>query len=180
MGIKLSTAAPLRGDKRWHFIQRAHDIRVATVAADEPIYVTALWFVVKDRKIYLPLDQANRHVQNLERDGRLSGVIDEGHSLADVRGVNIEGTATPVDDDEMAAELEELVLEKYFYPGDPYLEEYVNFGQYNHRKFYEVVPTRMWGWDLREATVLASSERRTLPDSFFEGSDNGNRTNGDA
>lgn len=173
MGIKLSSAAPLRGAKRWHFIQRAHDIRVATVGAEGPIYVTALWFVVNDRKLYLPLDQANRHVKNLESDGRLSAVIDEGHSLADVRGVNIEGTAVPVDDPAFAAELEELVLEKYFYPGDPYIEEYVNFGEYNHRKFYEIVPDRMWGWDLREATVLASSERRVLPDFFFESNGTG-------
>ena len=178
MGIKLSTAAPLRGAKRWHFITRAHDIRVASVAGDEHIYVTALWFVVKDQKIYLPLDQANRHVKNLEKDGRLSAVVDEGHSLADVRGVNIEGTAVLVEDPALAAELEELVLEKYFYPGDPYIEEYVNFGQYNDRKFYEVVPDRMWGWDLREATLLASSERRVLPDFFFES--DGNGSNGSA
>ncbi|MFN8162555.1 MAG: pyridoxamine 5'-phosphate oxidase family protein [Solirubrobacterales bacterium] len=173
MGIKLSSAAPLRGAKRWHFIERCHEIRVATVAADEPIYVTALWYVVKDRKIYLPLDQANRHVKNLQNDGRLSAVVDAGDSLADVRGVNIEGTATEVTDPELARELEELVLDKHFYPGDPYIEEYVNFGEYNHRKFYEIVPDKIWGWDLREATLLASSERRVLPDVFFESNGSG-------
>ncbi|MFN8160244.1 MAG: pyridoxamine 5'-phosphate oxidase family protein [Solirubrobacterales bacterium] len=168
MGIRLSIAAPLRGAKRWHFIERCHEIRVATVSAAEPIYVTALWYVAKDRTIYVPFDQANRHVRNLRSDGRLSAVIDAGESLADVRGINIEGTAAEVSDPELGRELEEMVLEKYFYPGDPYIEEYVNFGEYNHRRFYEVRPDKMWGWDLREATLLASGERRVLPDSFFE------------
>lgn len=178
MGIKLSSAAPLRGAKRWDFIERCHEIRVATVAGDEPIYVTPLWFAVKDRKIYLPLDQANRHVKNLQNDGRLSAVIDYGSSIASAGGVNIEGTAKEVTDPKLAAELEEMVLNKHFYPGDPYIEEYVNFGEYNHRKFYEIVPDRMWGWDIREATVFAASERRVLPDSFFES--NGSGTSGKA
>ena len=90
------------------------------MAGDEPIYVTALWYVVHDRKIYLPLDQANRHVKNLDGGGRLSAVVDDGHSIADVRGVNIEGTAVAVTDPEFIEELEELVLQKYFYAGDPY------------------------------------------------------------
>lgn len=177
-GIKLSSAAPLRGAKRWHFLNRCETIRVATVAGDEPIYVTALWYVVHDRKIYLPLDQANRHVKNLDGGGRLSAVVDDGHSIADVRGVNIEGTAVAVTDPEFIEELEELVLQKYFYAGDPYLEEYVNFGQYNYRAYYEIVPDRMWGWDLREASLLATPERRLLPEFMFE--TDGSRTNGAA
>ena len=167
-GIKLSTAAPLRGAKRWNFLERQHTIRVATVAGDEPIYVSALWFVIHERTIYLPFDQASKHAANLENGGRLAAVVDAGEGFADVRGVNIEGTARPVTDSKFAEELEELVLNKYFYEGDPFLEEYINFGEYQYRQFYEVVPTRMWGWDLREASVLASPERRTLPDFMFE------------
>ncbi len=172
--IKLSSAAPLRGTKRWNFLAREHTIRVATVAGDDPIYVSALWFVVHDRTIYLPFDQASRHARNLENGGRLSAVVDAGEGFADVRGVNIEGTAKRVTDAEFVAELQEMVVNKYFYEGDPFLEEYVNFGAYYDRQFYEIVPTRMWGWDLREASLLAAPEKRRLPDFMFEGDGDGN------
>jgi nitroimidazol reductase NimA-like FMN-containing flavoprotein (pyridoxamine 5'-phosphate oxidase superfamily) len=171
MAIRLSLAAPLRGAKRWNFLDRAHTIHVATQFGDDPIYLAALWFVVHEETIYLPLDQASKHMHNIERGGRLSAVVDEGHSIADVRGIHVEGHARKVDDREFAEELEEMVLQKYFYEGDPYLEEYVNFGQYNDRTFWEVIPDKMWGFDLREISNMATSEKRVLPDHML--GDNG-------
>jgi hypothetical protein len=169
MGIRLSLAAPLRGNKRWRFLERAETIHVATQFGDDPIYLAALWFTVHEETIYLPLDQASKHMANIERGGRLTAVVDEGHGLADVRGVHMEGHARRVEDREFAEVLEESVLQKYFYEGHPYLEEYVNFGQYNDRTFYEVVPDRMWGFDLREIANMATSEKRVLPDHVVSG-----------
>jgi hypothetical protein len=172
MGIRLSTGAPLRGRKRWNFLNRCETIRVATQYGDENIYLSALWYVVYEDRIFIPLDQASKHKSNMDRGGRLSAVVDEGHSIADVRGVHIEGSAVLVEDREFHEELEEMVLQKYFYEGDPYLEEYVNFGEYNDRRFYEIVSERMYGFDLREASVLATPERRTFPDHMIEGNGN--------
>jgi hypothetical protein len=169
MGIRLSTAAPLRGRKRWNFLERCETIRVATQCGDEAIYLSALWYVIHEERIFIPLDQASKHKTNMERGGRLSAVVDEGHAIADVRGVHIEGSAVLVEDRQFHEELEELVLNKYFYEGDPFLEEYVNFGEYNDRQFYEIVPERMYGFDLREATLFAGPEKRVFPDFMIEG-----------
>lgn len=169
MGIRLSIAAPLRGAKRWSFLAHAKEIRLATQSGDDSIYLSALWFVAHDEKIYVPLDQASRHGANIARGGRLSAVVDAGHGFADVHGIHIEGSAVPVDDPVFAEELEEMILHMYFYDGDPYLEEYVNFGQYNDRKFYELVPDKMYRFDLREVTNMAGSEKRVLPSHILDG-----------
>jgi hypothetical protein len=169
MSIKLSSAAPLRGAKRWSFLERGHTIHVASQSGDDSIYVSPLWYVVHEQRIFIPLDQASRHGKNIAAGGRLSAVVDKGEELGAVRGVNLEGTGKLIEDPQFAEELQEMVLQKYFYKGDPYLEEYVNFGKYYGRRFYEIEVTKMYGWDLREAGVLATPERRTLPPHVLNG-----------
>jgi nitroimidazol reductase NimA-like FMN-containing flavoprotein (pyridoxamine 5'-phosphate oxidase superfamily) len=161
--VNLSTGAPLRGAKRWAFLERAETIRVATVVGDDPIHVSPLWFVTKDQKIYLPFDQASRHMRAIENGGRLSAVVDKGDEFASVHGVAIEGGAQRVDDEDLAEELSNLVLEKYFHIGHPYLEEYINMGEYYGRLWYELTVDKMIGWDMREATALPTLEKRRLP-----------------
>jgi hypothetical protein len=162
--VNLSTGAPLRGAKRWAFLERAETIRVATVVGDAPIHVSPLWFVTRDRTIYLPFDQASRHMRAIEAGGRLSAVVDKGDEFATVHGVSIEGSARRVTDPELEAELSELILDKYFHIGHPYMEEYIDMGVYYGRLWYEVIAERMIGWDMREAAVVPTLEKRRLPE----------------
>jgi nitroimidazol reductase NimA-like FMN-containing flavoprotein (pyridoxamine 5'-phosphate oxidase superfamily) len=169
MAIRQSTAAPLRGAKRWAFLERATTIRVASQAGEGRIYVSPLWYVVRDRKIYIALDQAGRHARNVQEGGRLSAVVDQGDEFATAHGVEMEGTAVPVEDDDFTEELHQMMLSKYFYEGHPYLEEYIDLGRYYTRKFYEIVPERTIGWDSREGALIATLEQRYLPQSAVAG-----------
>jgi nitroimidazol reductase NimA-like FMN-containing flavoprotein (pyridoxamine 5'-phosphate oxidase superfamily) len=173
-----SAAAPLRGKKRWAFLERQKTIRVATVIGDNAIHVSPLWYVVKDEVIYLPFDAArkHRHRDAIDNGGKLSAVVDAGDEFATVHGVMLEGTARRVEDPELHAALDELVLEKYFYTGHPYLEDYINMGKYYGRIWYAIEPTREVGWDLRVGAVLGGLEARTLPDHVL--AKHGRRTNG--
>jgi hypothetical protein len=51
-----------------------------------------------------------------------------------------------VTDEELAAELAELILEKHFHVGHPYMEEYIDMGE------------------LREAAMVPTLEKRRLPE----------------
>lgn len=62
--ITASMLAPLRGKKRWAFLERAKTIRFATSNEDGSIYLSPLWLVVEDEKIYIPVDAASRHAAN--------------------------------------------------------------------------------------------------------------------
>lgn len=162
--ITASKLMPLRGDKRWAYLSRARTIRVATLDEDGGIYLSPLWHVVLDKKIYIPIDAASRHTANFEAGRALSALVDGGDEYATVSGVRIIGRMEKVQDEGLVAQLRDLVLEKYFYTGHPYAESYLEFGEVAGRTYYQLVPDKLIGWDMREVNTLAMPETRVLPE----------------
>jgi hypothetical protein len=68
-----------------------------------------------------------------------------------------------VTDESLVETLAQLVLDKYFHVGHPYAEQYLEFGEAAGRSYFELVPDKMVGWDMREINVIAVPESRTLP-----------------
>lgn len=161
--FSLSTIAPLRGDKRWAFLERQRTIRVATASPGGAIYVNPLWYVVKDRTIYLPMDQASKHLANIEAGGQLSAVVDAGDEFATAHGLMIEGGVELVEDVELSEELNEMSLEKYFYVGHPYRQQYIDFGNTYDRSWWRLLIDGTISWDIRECSPMATREKRFLP-----------------
>jgi general stress protein 26 len=167
MAVKQITAsmlAPLRGKKRWAYLERAKTIRFATANEDGSIYLSPLWLVVEDEKIYIPVDAASKHGANFESGRPLSALVDSGDEYAVVHGVRIIGSMKVVEDDALYERLQEKVFEKYFYTGHPYAESYFEFGEFAGRRFFELIPDKMIGWDMRETTEVAAYEAHVLPD----------------
>lgn len=158
-----STMTPLRGEKRWAYLTRAKTIRLASTNEDGSIYLSPLWFVVDDKRIYLPLDAGSRHGANAEAGRPIAGLVDSGEEYAIVAGVRLVGTLRVEDDAEHVKALQEMVFEKYFYTGHPYAEQYFEFGEFAGRRYYEFVTEKMIGWDMKEGTQPALPESRTLP-----------------
>ncbi len=161
--VTASTWAPLRGAKRWEFLARAKTIRFATVNEDGSIYLSPLWHVVLDRKIYIPVDAASKHGANFEAKRPLAALVDSGDEYATVHGVRILGAMEPTDDPELFDRLQELVRQKYFYKNHPYADAYFEFGEFAGRRYYELVPEKMIGWDMRELAEVPANEARVLP-----------------
>ncbi|MCW0216442.1 MAG: pyridoxamine 5'-phosphate oxidase family protein [Pseudonocardia sp.] len=163
MAVTASTWQPLRGDKRWAYLARARTIRVATLNEDGTIYLSPLWMVVHEKKLYIPIDAASRHGANFTAGRALSALVDSGDEYATVSGVRITGTMVEVTDAALAETLGQLVYDKYFHVGHPYAEQYLEFGEVAGRTYYELAPSKMIGWDMREITTIAMPESRTLP-----------------
>jgi hypothetical protein len=161
--ITASMLAPLRGDKRWAYLTRAKTIRFATTNEDGSIYLSPLWLVVHQQRIYIPVDAASRHGANFESGRPLAALVDQGDEYATVSGVRILGSMKVVEDTELVEHLQSLVWEKYFYVGHPYADAYFEFGEWAGRRYYELVPEKMIGWDSRETTMPQVPEKRTLP-----------------
>jgi nitroimidazol reductase NimA-like FMN-containing flavoprotein (pyridoxamine 5'-phosphate oxidase superfamily) len=161
--ITASMLQPLRGKKRWAYLIRARTIRVATTNEDGSIYLSPLWFVVDDERIYIPVDAASRHGVNFTAGRPLSALVDSGDEYATVSGVRIIGSMRLVEDAELVEHLQGLVSEKYFGTGHPYAESYFEFGEWAGRRYFELVPEKMIGWDMREITTTAVPEARALP-----------------
>ncbi|TCK27605.1 pyridoxamine 5'-phosphate oxidase family protein [Pseudonocardia endophytica] len=163
MAVTASTLQPLRGDKRWAYLSRARTIRIATLNEDGTIYLSPLWLVVHDKKIYIPIDAASKHGANFRAGRALSALVDGGDEYATVSGVRISGTMSEVTDTALADTLAQVVFDKYFHVGHPYADNYLEFGEVAGRTYFELVPDKMIGWDMREITTLAVPEIRTLP-----------------
>jgi hypothetical protein len=162
--VTASMAAPLRGEKRWAYLTRAKTIRFATTNEDGSIYLSPLWLVVDDQHIYIPVDAASRHGANFEAGRPLAALVDAGDEYATVSGVRILGHMEVVDDQEVVDRCQGLLFEKYFHVGHPYAEAYFEFGEAAGRRFYELVPDKMIGWDSRETTMPQVPETRVLPE----------------
>ena len=79
--VTASTFAPLRGAKRWEFLERARTIRFATANEDGSIYLSPLWLVVHERRIFIPVDAASKHGANFEAGRQLGRLSPFDHSL---------------------------------------------------------------------------------------------------
>ena len=161
--ITASMLAPLRGNKRWAYLSRAKTIRVATTNEDGSIYLSPLWFIVHERRVYIPVDAASRHAANFESGRSLAALVDMGDEYATVSGVRILGSMSAVRDAELVEHLQGLVFDKYFHVGHPYAEAYFEFGDWAGRQYFELVPDKMIGWDSRETTMPQVPESRALP-----------------
>src|SRR5437867_2355376 len=105
-GVTASMTAPLRGKKRMAYLTRAKTIRVATTNEDGSIYLSPLWLIVDDDRIYIPVDAASRHGANFEADRPLAALVDTGDEYATVAGVRILGKMVPVDDAQLVERLQ--------------------------------------------------------------------------
>ena len=144
--VTASTFAPLRGAKRWEFLERARTIRFATANEDGSIYLSPLWLVVHERRIFIPVDAASKHGANFEAGRPLAALVDGGDEYATVHGVRIQGTMQVTDDPALYDQLEELVRAKYFYKNHPYADAYFEFGEFAGRRYFELVPEAEDEW----------------------------------
>jgi general stress protein 26 len=161
--ITASMLMPLRGKKRWAYLSRARTIRFATANEDGSIYLSPLWFAVHEQRIYIPVDAASKHGANFESGRPLAALVDAGDEYATVSGVRILGKMQVVDDDALVETLQNLIFEKYFHVGHPFADSYFEFGDWAGRKYYELVPDKMIGWDMRETNTPQVQEARALP-----------------
>jgi hypothetical protein len=160
----LKTTVPLHGDKRWAYLSRQKTIRLATTEEDGSIYLSPLWYVVDNKRLYLPIDAAGRHGRNGEAGRPLAALVDAGDEFSTVTGVRIVGRMVRVEDATLRDRLNSMLFEKYFYVGHPYADTYFEMGAAAGRKFYELVPERIVGWDAREIAASPGPESRVLPD----------------
>jgi PPOX class probable F420-dependent enzyme len=135
-------------EERDAFLTEERTCRVATVGGDGAPHVTPLWFVWDGDALWLTSIVRSQRWADLERDGRVSVVVDAGTDYMELRGVEISGVARPVGEvprtGEPVAELE--TPERLF--GDKYTG-----GQMFHdgrHAWLKIVPDKIVSWDFRK------------------------------
>ena len=88
------------------FLRSARKVQVATVGRDGAPHLTTLFHVVDDdgRIVFWTYGRSQK-VLNLERDPRITCLVEDGLEYAELRGVSVTGTAEVVRDVDRVAEV---------------------------------------------------------------------------
>lgn len=135
-------------EERDRFLAGERTCRVATIGPDGAPNVTPLWFAWDGTALWLTSLVRSQRWTDLQRDPRVSVVVDAGEEFFELRGVEMRGRATPVGEiprqGEPVPELEEperLFADKY------------SGGQMIHdgrHGWLRVQPDKVVSWDFRK------------------------------
>lgn len=108
-------------DELDEFLRTEHTCRVASVGADGAPHVAPLWFVWDGEALWLNSLVRSQRWTDLQRDPRVSVVVDAGEAYTELRGAELRGTVEQVgpaprtegDDDPEIVVPEQLFGEKY-------------------------------------------------------------------
>ncbi|MFZ5847456.1 MAG: pyridoxamine 5'-phosphate oxidase family protein [Actinomycetota bacterium] len=75
------------------FLEGNKKVQVATVNPDGSPHLTTLFYVVQDGRIVFWTYGRSQKIKNLERDGRISCLVETGDDYFELRGVSITGHA---------------------------------------------------------------------------------------
>ena len=136
--------------QRDEFLAAERTCRVATISPEGP-HNTPLWFAWDGRALWLYSIVRSQRWADLQRDPRVSIIVDAGEQYAELRGVEISGRATVVGDVPRTGEVvvdELLTPERLF--GDKYRGggAFINDGRH---AWLKVLPDKITSWDFRKA-----------------------------
>ena len=120
--------------------------RLGTVQSDGRPHVSPLWFVWDGAAIWVYSIVRSQRWRNIQRDGRVSVVVDVGEHPNELRGVEVDGMATSVGEapriegqDASVAAAEQLFERKYG-----------RFELDGKHAWLRIVPENVVSWDFRK------------------------------
>ena len=96
------------------FLHERHTMNLATYNHDGSIHLVAMWYgFLPDGSVGFETFGKSQKVLNLQRDPRVTALVEDGDSYDQLRGVELVGTMEVVDDSEMLMGIAISVLERY-------------------------------------------------------------------
>ena len=140
------------------FLTESKKVQVATVNPDGSPHLTTLFYVVQDDRIAFWTYGRSQKIKNLERDPRITCLVETGHDYFELRGVSVSGTARLVTDEAEIREIGAAVASRMVDGadlGDLGRDEVER--QVRKRVGVVVVPSRTASWDHRKMLVAKES-----------------------
>lgn len=134
-------------EERDAFLSEERTCRVATASGAGP-HLTALWFVWDGEALWLTSIVKSQRWTDLERDPRVSVLVDTGDAFGELRGVELRGRAERVGEVPRTGEPNELLVEPERLFGDKYAGG--RFGHDGRHAWLRVVPEKITSWDFRK------------------------------
>jgi hypothetical protein len=157
-------AVRLSDDEAWGLVAEQRKVQVATIGPGGWPHLVTLFHAVRAGSLVFWTYARSQKISNLERDPRLTCLVEAGEDYAELRGVQIVGRARVLRAREDVAEVGHAVVCRLLGldPADP-LDPAVDAEvarQAGKRVAVEVVPERLASWDHRK---LADPRERATP-----------------
>src|SRR5271165_3840874 len=137
-------------EDREAFLASERTCRVATLGNDGAPHVTPLWFAWDGNSLWLTSIVHSQRWTDIQRDDRVSVVVDAGTDYSELRGVEIRGVAAAVGEiprtGESVAELDQVE--------QLYAQKYAG-GRIRHdgrHAWLRITPQKIVSWDFRKLT----------------------------
>lgn len=95
------------------FLAGRHTMNLATLGPDGTIHLVAMWYGFFDGKPAVWTYGKSQKVLNLRRDPRITALVETGESYDELRGVELVGTASILEDRESVMAVGRSVSERY-------------------------------------------------------------------
>ncbi|HEX9682909.1 MAG TPA: TIGR03618 family F420-dependent PPOX class oxidoreductase [Acidimicrobiales bacterium] len=138
-------------DEVSEFIGGRRTMNVATIGPDGNVHLIAMWYGFLDGKPAFETYAKSQKVLNIERDPRVTVLIEAGDQYDQLRGVELVGTAEIVRDDERKTKIAASVVERYWdFGDDPAAIELAVANLVNKRVGIVITADKVVSWDHRK------------------------------
>ena len=132
------------------FIEEQKSLQVGTINSDGSIHLSTLWFAVVDGLIVFETYTSSQKVVNLERDSRITVLLEDGLEYNNLRGVMIKGAVNLVSEPTEVKQIAREVIKRN-QPEIP--DEMLDDAAASlavKRTVVTVVPEKVVSWDHRK------------------------------
>lgn len=131
------------------FLQEQRTLQVATIDHDGYPHLVAMWYILHDEHIVFWTYAKSQKAVNLRRDARLTCLVEAGQAYQELRGVQIKGRATILDDVATVQRYGEQIFERYTGPLNENTRPMIA-AQASKRIVVVVNPIEVVSWDHRK------------------------------
>jgi PPOX class probable F420-dependent enzyme len=128
------------------FLEGARKLQLATINRDGTPHLVTMYYAMDGGLITFWTYRASQKARNLSRDPRLTCLVETGSEYFDLRGVQVQGVARPVEDPAEVLEIGRRIgaVTVGAHGGLP--DDYISHTA-RKRLGYVVEPTRVISWD---------------------------------
>ena len=143
------------------FLASNMKVQVASIGRDGMPHLTTLFYVVLDGRICFWTYATSQKVRNLERDPRISALVETGDDYEELAGVSVQGTAEIVRDADGIRRIGTAVVAAMSGGADlGDLGRDIVEHQVTKRVGIVVTPTKVASWDHAKMTALPGGASR--------------------
>ena len=154
MGTNQRQQIVMTDDEIADFVAHSRTGTMATVGPGGQPHLVAMWYGVIDGEIWIETKLKSQKVVNIQRDPKVTFLIEDGLTYDSLRGVSFEGTAEIHDDPDTIFACGVSVWERYNGPYSEDLRPAVDM-MMNKRVAVRINPTRVRSWDHRKLGLPA-------------------------